>query len=958
MAAGLPVNKPHEFTQDDFELGRCVGRGAFGRVYQAKLLGHDGIVAVKELSTAGAKRKDMDRKVEEFKSESGLLAECSHRNIAQLYGVSVAPPSFYILMEWCPGGSLLEVLCQDSLSPRVIVDWALQIAQGMRYLHYECRHCIVHRDLKSANILLATVDADGHPDLNNNTLKLCDFGSARSFAETVEMTTAGTFSYMAPEVIKTSRFSRASDIWSWAVVCWELLHSEIPYAGIHMFSVAYSIGLNGCTLPVADSCPPDIAQLMRSCWQLDPKLRPDFQSVCQDLYRLKSGSFASSNNDAFFDLQEAWRSECAVKFQELRKTEGEIEAQHRALLDMQSAQKDKQEELDAREAALIARERLLLEREFRTVTAITTSPQPNISTHRRRRRSLRKSAGLSKADISEPSHFEHIQHLGFGDESPVNMAKAIRFAGETTAAASDGSRPVSADDRDTRGSGRFFRKRTSEGSSTSASSSMTRFDKSSDKRKWSLSRSHRRDSKRNSGADISGPINCVHVRSHNQGQLPFWLQLHLTRQEAELKVEGWGEGAFVVRQSTSQMDALVLTVNQPFWDDQPFFHAKITRVLDGQFRLGDTGRIAFRTLVDLVHYYTNLPYTKTPSGRPCYLQRGGLGKLDISTDQSEATLALGDDDDDNEGGDADNDDNARDAEDTALRIRRGNADNAHGADNAGGKVSLAEVIRRARTRSMASRPRSSSESQLSALDERCSAISPAGPKMASSDDHAPASQPPQASAVLPVAAYTTEALTNSAFHNPFALRRSASVEWLPELSPPNPISTTSTAEVKARRRAGKPQRRRRRGIARAQSPTDQSAKATQPVFDADLLHRTSVAMDDKSNDPPPITLQPAEVSAINTTSDSLTGPWPPPTPPLRKAPVKAMPVILVRGGGDGSSDRSSTSTNPFEDAAPVTTPVASSTPVVNSENNTSRPRSGLFSPTNPFAEHFQSDHDC
>lgn len=96
--------------------------------------------------------------MQEYYAEAELLSECSHINIAQLYGVCVEAPTFYMVMEFCAGGALSSLLASHSLEPRVIVDWALQIARGMNYLHAECRAaCVVHRDLKSSNILLAKV---------------------------------------------------------------------------------------------------------------------------------------------------------------------------------------------------------------------------------------------------------------------------------------------------------------------------------------------------------------------------------------------------------------------------------------------------------------------------------------------------------------------------------------------------------------------------------------------------------------------------------------------------------------------------------------------------------------------------------------------------------------------------------------------------------------------------------
>jgi len=70
----------------------------------------------------------------------------------------VQAPTFYMLMEYAAGGPLSSLLNRATLKPSVIVDWALQMARGMNYLHCECRAaCVVHRDLKSANILLSKV---------------------------------------------------------------------------------------------------------------------------------------------------------------------------------------------------------------------------------------------------------------------------------------------------------------------------------------------------------------------------------------------------------------------------------------------------------------------------------------------------------------------------------------------------------------------------------------------------------------------------------------------------------------------------------------------------------------------------------------------------------------------------------------------------------------------------------
>ena len=98
----------------------------------------------------------------------------------------------------------------------------------MAYLHDGAPISLVHRDLKSSNVLiLEPIKKDD--DLTLKTLKITDFGLAREFSNTTKISAAGTYAWMPPEVIKTSTFSKASDVWSYGVLVWELLTGETPY---------------------------------------------------------------------------------------------------------------------------------------------------------------------------------------------------------------------------------------------------------------------------------------------------------------------------------------------------------------------------------------------------------------------------------------------------------------------------------------------------------------------------------------------------------------------------------------------------------------------------------------------------------------------------------------------------------------------------------------------------------
>ncbi|KTF78713.1 hypothetical protein cypCar_00035061, partial [Cyprinus carpio] len=98
--------------------------------------------------------------------------------------------------------------------------------------------------------------------IEGKTLKITDFGLAREWHKTTKMSTAGTYAWMAPEVIKSSTFSKGSDVWSYGVLLWELLTGEVPYRGIDGLAVAYGVAVNKLTLPIPSTCPEPFTQLM------------------------------------------------------------------------------------------------------------------------------------------------------------------------------------------------------------------------------------------------------------------------------------------------------------------------------------------------------------------------------------------------------------------------------------------------------------------------------------------------------------------------------------------------------------------------------------------------------------------------------------------------------------------------------------------------------------------------
>ncbi|XP_020149054.1 probable kinase CHARK [Aegilops tauschii subsp. strangulata] len=205
---------------DNFAEDRKIGRGGFGPVYRGYLSDQDRYVAIKELSqeqTAVQGRK-------EFEAEVTIMSRLRHRNIVQLVGWYRGRERLAIVYELVSGGSLDTHL----YSPDRLLTWperykiALGLGSALRFLHTECDQCIVHGDIKPANVML---------DASRNA-KLGDFGLARLVDHGAEPRTTqvvkGTLGYIDPEFVSSHRPGAESDVYSFGVVLLEIACGRGP----------------------------------------------------------------------------------------------------------------------------------------------------------------------------------------------------------------------------------------------------------------------------------------------------------------------------------------------------------------------------------------------------------------------------------------------------------------------------------------------------------------------------------------------------------------------------------------------------------------------------------------------------------------------------------------------------------------------------------------------------------
>uniref|UniRef100_A0A0E0NPK4 Protein kinase domain-containing protein n=1 Tax=Oryza rufipogon TaxID=4529 RepID=A0A0E0NPK4_ORYRU len=210
-----------------------VGMGGTGVVYRADMPRHHAVVAVKKLWRAAgcpeeATTVDGRTDVEaggEFAAEVKLLGRLRHRNVVRMLGYVSNNLDTMVIYEYMVNGSLWDAL-HGQRKGKMLMDWvsrynvAAGVAAGLAYLHHDCRPPVIHRDVKSSNVLLdANMDA-----------KIADFGLARVMArahETVSVV-AGSYGYIAPEYGYTLKVDQKSDIYSFGVVLMELLTGRRP----------------------------------------------------------------------------------------------------------------------------------------------------------------------------------------------------------------------------------------------------------------------------------------------------------------------------------------------------------------------------------------------------------------------------------------------------------------------------------------------------------------------------------------------------------------------------------------------------------------------------------------------------------------------------------------------------------------------------------------------------------
>ncbi|KAH9616884.1 hypothetical protein KSS87_015934 [Heliosperma pusillum] len=262
-----------------------VGSGGFGTVYR---------LVMNDCGTFAVKRIDRTREGSDkvFERELEILGSIKHINLVNLRGYCRLPTSKLLIYDYLANGSLDDLLHErvdggEKLSWSVRLKIALGSARGLAYLHHDCCPRIVHRDIKSSNILL---DENMEP-------RVSDFGLAKLLKdEEAHVTTvvAGTFGYLAPEYLQSGRATEKSDVYSFGVVLLELVTGKRPtdpcfvQKGLNVMNIL--LKANKIEEIVDRRCPnvdlesaEAILDVISQCTDADPEQRPSMNEVFQVL---------------------------------------------------------------------------------------------------------------------------------------------------------------------------------------------------------------------------------------------------------------------------------------------------------------------------------------------------------------------------------------------------------------------------------------------------------------------------------------------------------------------------------------------------------------------------------------------------------------------------------------------------------------------------------------------------
>lgn len=273
-------HRPPVVEFSEIEFIEKIGEGQYGAVWKANCRGQ--VVAVKKFDSSTQRLNPLEELEREMRAYSSLA---SHPNVVRFVGICLDPGNFCIMMEYLPKQSLESIIYDKSLDlpmPKRL-KILIGIASGMQWLH-SLRPTIVHRDLKPANVLM---DSFGNP-------KVCDFGFSKFKAANSTIhegkVIQGSPAWMAPERFRGQMHDETVDVYSFAVIIWQVMTRETPVAEFRSLSQLIQAVCQDNWRPSIprnlSAFSPELKSLIERCWDSNPKNRPTFEEIGSELEKI------------------------------------------------------------------------------------------------------------------------------------------------------------------------------------------------------------------------------------------------------------------------------------------------------------------------------------------------------------------------------------------------------------------------------------------------------------------------------------------------------------------------------------------------------------------------------------------------------------------------------------------------------------------------------------------------
>jgi serine/threonine kinase 3 len=265
--ASLKERTTKKDPQEVFQMLDIIGKGSFGIVCTCKHIKKNKIYAVKLIDLdKSMSEKDLEHEI----AELDILKDCTSNYIVKYSGCYMKDTLLLIVMEYCDGGSVSDILnlCNYTFTEEEIAAVCYGLLKGLSYLHGKN---VSHRDIKGANVLLHS----------SGRAKITDFGVSKIQSKNEKMKTiVGSPYWIAPEIITNGGYDKSADIWSLGITLIEMAEGRPPHSDTNPVRVIWMIPFKEPPkLSRPDKWSPEFVDFVSQCLQKDPKARPTTEKL-------------------------------------------------------------------------------------------------------------------------------------------------------------------------------------------------------------------------------------------------------------------------------------------------------------------------------------------------------------------------------------------------------------------------------------------------------------------------------------------------------------------------------------------------------------------------------------------------------------------------------------------------------------------------------------------------------